>query len=396
LGCKIVKRYFLVMSPYNLLLSYSLAMRSHENVLILLPFFRDETLISAFMASNNEDEVFEDIIMLKSYKYKSIVAASLKAGKELGLSAFLKNLKCRTETYIRDRIYNKRIIDSIPLKNSEVFTFNDTLFESQLLMSKNRENNGKNYYVEDGLAVYLKHPSPSPRIPPLTHFISLNKFLGRSRYSDIKHHATHPLLDGCIVNYPEMVRDDIKVEVTPLPPYKEFLSKSAFVSNVVSHYNLSFVEDAGRELCMILPGNLFEISMFYGIPLQDLLDIYIEIIEVLKDEMDVIIKFHPREPLEVMDKLKAIDDSVLALNSSIPSELLFIYAKDNLRAVIGDISTNLVSATFLSNSSVISTARIASAHVKADAMKQLNDFIELFKKFKIEIPEDISEIIETI
>lgn len=74
-----MRKYFFAMTPYHLILSYSFAIGSKNNILILLPYFKGKGLISALEDSNTEERVFDDIILLKSYR-----------GKESGISGFLK------------------------------------------------------------------------------------------------------------------------------------------------------------------------------------------------------------------------------------------------------------------------------------------------------------------
>ncbi|MDI6701658.1 polysialyltransferase family glycosyltransferase [Methanothermobacter wolfeii] len=371
-------RYFLATTPYNVLISYSIAMKSEKNTLILLPYFRGDGFIDVLNDSNSEDGVFDDIIMLKPYK-------GIKSG-------FLEDIRHRIDIYL----HNRDVIESIPLKNSEVFIFNDTIFECQLLMSRNREHDGKNYYVEDGLAAYLKRPDP--RVPEFMHpsFI-LKKIIGRGRYFYIKHQATHPLLDGCLVNYPELLRDDIKLEVRRLPCYSEKLADSGFISRIASYYRFSSImDDSWMELCIIFPGSLREISVIYGVPLQTLIDLYLRIIKILRERMNVIIKFHPRESADVIERIMSTDESIISVDPAVPSEILVTYPGDCLKAIVGDISTTLVSSRTITGASVISTSGMLRDHIKKENLKEWNKFISLMKTFKIEIPKEISGLVKLI
>lgn len=368
-------RYFLAMTPYNVLISYSIAMESEKNTLILLPYFRGDGFIDVLKESNREEGFFDDIIQLKPYK---------------GKYGFLGDLKHRMDIYL----HNRDVIESIPLRNPELFIFNDTIFECQLLMSRNREHGGKNYYVEDGLAAYLKRPDP--RVPEFMHpsFI-LKKIIGRGRYSYIKHQATHPLLDGCLVNYPELIRDDIRLEVRRLPSYSEKLSESGLIKRVASYYRLSSImDDSGRDLCIVFPGSLREISIIYGVPLETLISLYLEIMKILRERMDVIIKFHPRESADVIERIMSSDESLISIDPAVPSEILVTYLGDALKVIVGDISTTLVSSRTITGASVISTSGILRDHIKKENLKEWNKFISLMKTFKIEIPEEISGLLK--
>lgn len=374
-----MRKYFFAMTPYHLILSYSFAIGSKNNILILLPYFKGKGLISALEDSNTEERVFDDIILLKSYR-----------GKESGISGFLKDLKHRTEIYL----HNKNVIDSIPFKNSELFIFNDIIFESQLLMHRNRENNGKNYYVEDGLAAYINRPDP--RVPEFLHYsFMLKKIIGRGRFSHIKHHATHPYLDGCFVNHPDIIREDIKLEVKRLPSYHEKLAESSFIERVASYYNLSSLKDRERDICMVFPGNLFEISIIYGIPLAKITDFYLKIIESLKDKVDVMIKFHPRESVDVINRM-SMDESIFPVNATVPSEILVTYMGNKVKAIIGDISTTLISSSNITRVPVISTAAILGEHVKKENLKEWDGFIRLMRMFKIKVPSEIPDLVKSI
>ena len=271
-----MRNLFIVNTPYHLLVS--VGMKVSKNLKHCDILFMYNTMEPDFNLNEILDRLFENTIF---YNIEECIKVS-----KIGV--------------VLNRFINiHKINKDVSLQNyyDEVFIFNDSIFETQYILSKIKYN--KLIYIEDGSVVYIEK---------FRYFSGIRVFIERKIYgfnyeAIANAYGIYSRINEKFVLWPNLVIEDFCKDNKII---KEL--KSDILLNGINTLYSNFIEElkvlitSKNNVLIILEHNYFFIRN------RDVnKDEYIKIIENLinsmSGEFNIYIKYHPREDTFYLDKV---------------------------------------------------------------------------------------------
>lgn len=354
--------FFVVHTPYHILLSCGIGSLEANEKKYLIIIAEDIDQISKYklIISSWDKELFSEIYILNSISNMHLVN-KLKINLLINLP--LNKLKMRF-------IFKKNAIS----KELKTYIFADTNVNAQYFAKICSENNGTVVYVEDGSAVYNTHRAKPIKL--------MCKIVYGFWYTPLEIHGTSKYVNMLMVAYPEFLRPELKRLNNIQIPDKVY----DFLNYSLSPYlNEIFEINTGNlDYIIILPHFLF----IKGKDEIGIINLYRIIIENLIVDHKVGLKYHPREKTNYLN-IKP-DLNLFLIPKSVPSEIIWMSSKKNqLKAVIGDISTALITSKKIMgcNTKVISIGKLMNLN---------KEYYIYLEKFGIFIPDSFEELMSYI
>jgi len=327
-----MRNIFVAFTPYHILLSCGIALdqgSSAENTLVAISEGADTELLVRVLREWSQ-QVFVNIHRLPGALHEP--------------SVFHRRAISRKNA----RAVLSLLHDFIP---DHAYVFNDGRAETQAILHHCKQYNTlmKAIYVEDGAAAYSSH-TRKPRSP-------LMQFLGKLYYGPWWERATYlggtHWIDEVCVAFPELVRPELRSKKVTRLSQKILLNEkiAGIAKDMCKAVSIQDIEFRDLDAILMIAHSEFAKQVDgYRAAIEDILA------SIDRQGLRVAAKYHPREPagdyLSLSDK-----GNVLILPQSIPAEVIYVLAPENLKLVIGDISTSLYTAKWLlKETAVISIA----------------------------------------
>jgi len=262
----------------------------------------------------------------------------------------------KSNMFIRGVIIKKNIIFIKHFvernKITHVYVFADSRGDSQaaLYYSKINNPNVKGIYVEDGAAAYSSRKIQRSKLKVL-----LAKLWYGYWWEDTRVYGESRWIDEVKVIFPQLIRPELRPKnITGLSRDTMLaLRKQDWFNKYLKKLGIRATELGDLDAILVVARSEFA----KGIPqYKRILGI---ILDFARDQrLRFAIKYHPRE-LE-NDYLSIADtERAIILPQSLPIEAVYILASRQIRLVVGDISTSLLTAKWLlDDAKVISIAPI--------------------------------------
>lgn len=326
-----MKNIFICFTPYHVLLSCGIALdcgNSAQNYLFVISDFRDATYWVHLLKDWNQSPFTQIECLPGIYDSASIFRRC---------STIRKNLTPITQ------FVSKHGADC-------VFVFNDGRPEAQgaLHFAKKSNKNATGVYVEDGLVAYSSYTSTKR---PL-HKLLLGKLFYGPWWKDVRVLGTSEWVDEVKAIFPQFVRPVLRLKhVTPIPKHILLeLRNQKWPYEYLKALGVEITELDNLDIILIVAHSEFAKRVpEYKQSIEKILSM------AKSQDLRLGVKYHPRELLD--DFLSLGANGVLVLPQSLPMELLYIIAAAQIKFIIGDISTSLLTAKWLlSNVTVVSIA----------------------------------------
>lgn len=227
------------------------------------------------------------------------------------------------------------------LHADEVCVFNDARPEAQAALHGVRARNpgARIVFGEDGLTAYGSHR----RAPAGMISKAACKALFGAFWKDVTVLGTSPWIEGVWALFPACVRAELRRHpVLPIPHQPEPLRSFA------EHVLRSFVgkgtplhDYSGLDVVVVITHSQVSSSLAdYRTTVRGW------ILDLADAGWRVAMKYHPREPLGDYLQL-AGDHRIVQLPRAIPIELVYAFAGEGLRVIVGDVSSALLSARWM-------------------------------------------------
>lgn len=353
-----MKQIFMAHTPYHLLLSCGLATLNNSSdgkYLIIIPSFSE---VDVFRRSLTEwdNNIFSKIVIINDI--------SDATGKAQPFRAFRDNIK-EVKAFFLSNVN----------ESSEVFIFNDTRPEAQLLARLNHDYGGSNIYVEDGSAAYGSFVVP--RMPirrKLIFKVAFGMWFENNRiFGAYKH------IDKIMVNRPDLIRSELSSKDPIKIPKKIFNNIRNFMHILLRNYSVNNADFAPKYILVISHSE--DVSSASS-------DIYKYLVKYLHScSSRVYVKYHPGEHNDDFLGLKVHFPRVKFIPKTLPLEAIFIalQGEDKPKLIIGDLSTSLLTANYLLDDTCVIS------------IMKLTDLIDpnienIFKNIGVLVPEDIEDL----
>ncbi len=312
---------FFAFTPYHSLLAYSAALseKRGDNVLFIVAEFPEAKAISKAF-KNSSLKAFSEVICLPGV-YNS--------------RNFIEKILIRK----RNAIFLNKFILGHNIEN--VFVGNVSRIEAQasLHYAKNKNPNCKGIYLEDGTEAYRSEFMPKSNF--LVR-IFCKAFFG-TWWNDKIVSGTSSVIDVCQVLFPELVVKELKTKKIIAVNKENLLqvkNDAAFGDYFIS---LGFNCQDMREIDVLLIGLYSEKKEDYP-KFKKITDKILSYVD--SKNLQLAVKYHPRElPSNFLNREQG--KKVLVLPKAIPMELIYIFAPQPPKIIIGGHSTALLTARWI-------------------------------------------------
>jgi len=204
-------------------------------------------------------------------------------------------------------------------------------------------------FVEDGLVTYNSYVENKD-----FHYILLGKIFYGFWWKNIEVMGRSACFNDIFIMFPQFVRPELdckKIKKIPIENLEK-IRKNRIAENILVEYDISVNELVSLHTIILLSHS----SVIERFPMYK--DVILGVIKKAQETgYKVAIKYHPRDNGATDFLGLRNEPNIIFLRSSAPLELIYLAAKDNIRLVIADLSTAILSASLiLDKASVISTS----------------------------------------
>jgi len=321
-----MKNLFLAHTPYHVLLSCGIAL--------------DETY-----------KAESQLVIVKDFFYADMIYYSLKSCSNSPFSQIflLPGIYDKNNSVLQHivKIVNAKKIYKIIANNcfDNAFVFNDRRPEGQSCLYAVKKNNklARGIYVEDGINVYASY------VLNKHSFISeiMAKVLLGSWWDNVTVLGSSKYVDEVRAVFPEFVRNELRSKHVIQISKKSFLSikEFDFFDIYLRSCNTCASDFKGIDAIFIVShSSNIKNKRFYFENLKKAIDV------VLSKRLRVAVKYHPRE---LVDDVLSLSKEVLILPKFIPIEMIFMIIPDEIKVVVGDLTTSVLTAKWLLNNAKV-------------------------------------------
>ncbi len=329
-----MKNIFIAHTPYHVLLSNALALGEGnlvDNHLFIISDFSDAELLAQSLKSWNRSPFTQITLLNGVYGEASMVHRILTVRKNITqISRFIS--KCKV-----DRVY----------------VFNDSRAEGQAALHFSTKNNNRTLgtYVEDGWAAYSSFTKKLSFLK-----VILGKLLYGSWWENVRVYGTSRSIKEVKVIYPQFVRPEIRSRKVSQIPKQDMLNLKNydFLHKYLESFGLNFRDLSQIEgILLVSHSEILRQYSTYMAVLQDL------VVLAENSGLRIAIKYHPRESEQMKEFPVTNGKKMVLLPQSLPIEVVYILTGANIKVVIGDVSSSLLTAKWLlQNATVISMASV--------------------------------------
>lgn len=350
------KNIYITFTPYHIFLASMIAMEKpqEKNILWAVADFNAEQMMEALKNS----QVFSECVTLpglykqSSHRNRLRKNNSKKIGQLLGTEAPVQALFLGTDTRIEAQTAAFKIKKMSPA--------------AQVIV------------MEDGGDFYNSEEPPLPK--SLWKQLHSKWIFGRE-YEDVTTAGLYSKTDALKMIFPELARPEIlhkertAISAAPCfsPRYHEF----------VGQYWSLFPEE--KKAVLQTDGILMVAYSGYGKKHAAYPRVIREIcLQAARENRKLIVKYHPREESFDYCALSSLPNVTLTAEQ-IPAELIYALKPDQLKCIIGDISSALMTAKWLLEEqiAVYSTAAILGVEDR---------LLDVFQQLGIRVIQDFSEV----
>ena len=354
--------FFLTYTPYHVIVVCGIASRidnSVEKKLIIIEDFQNAELFRQAIINWHKNP-FSEIILLKSTYY-----------------SFNKGDSVRTECIIKKINAIKKMLEKKGALTT--YIFNDWNPEAQILAKINKNNFGRNIYVEDGFAAYGNN------LMKKISFLNLLRYKWNfgSFFDSIQVLGSSGSIDGIMVFYPEFIRNELKnkkIIALPQSLLKDF--DSDLIDNILSTFKIPVSQfDA-----IILINNSETYSLNQKNEMQQF---YNKLICSLDSSNKILIKYHPREKNENFLEFSETE-KIKICPCAVPIELMLLKMKKNPPKYLfcEGFTTALLTANLIFSNEI----KKVCFHYLLNNDKHDPSIDNLAKQFEILLPRTISDM----
>ncbi|WP_297712214.1 glycosyltransferase [Clostridium sp.] len=261
-----------------------------------------------------------------------------------------------------------------------IFINNETEVEMQFIIEKNLHRMGKVIHIEDGTTDYSDYIRETFNDIEIEHY---NKLLN-IKIEKIKVLGAHSKIKKSYLTYPELVRGELKDKSENIE------IDSRLIKEAIEKLYDKFDQDTevlNNKINILIALEHSEFFYINNSSMDNYLTVINEIIYKAKEKnINIYLKYHPREKNKYLDKHIIQSDNVKFVKNSIAIEAF--YSFKNLY-LISRVSTSLM--TFCK---VLDSKRAICIEKIFD--EDSNRLIEVFEKLNIFLPNTIDEIIQKI
>ena len=355
-----MKNLFIAFTPYHVLLAYAIARdeeSSAENYLFVISDFRDVEPLIHF---------------LEGWSRCPFAQIERLPGMYSQASNFRRRFTIRRNL--------TTIIESVTRHKVErVYIFHDGRPEAQAALHfANKGNKGAvGIYVEDGAGAYSSYESTKR---PL-HKLLLAKLFYGPWWQDVRVLGTSRWIDEVKAIFPRLVRPELRLKhVSSIP-------RHALLELRDQEWLYEYLKTLGVKIAGLndLDAILIVAHSEFASQIPGYKQVTEDVLSMAKSQnLRLGIKYHPRES---QDDFLSVNDTegILVLPKSLPIELVYILTLEQIRFIIGDISTALLTAKWLlDNAMVVSIAPLLN---QTDSQ-----LFETFAELGIKIINNVREI----
>jgi hypothetical protein len=345
-----MKNIFIAFTPYHVLLSYAIALNE---------------------ANSGENHLF----LISDFSYVEPLIHSLKGWSRCPFA----QIECLPGVYSQESMSRRRFTvreNIAPIMQSvrengvrRVYVFHDGRAEAQtaLHFAKKGNKGTVGVYVEDGAGAYSSYGSTKRSL----HKLLLGKLFYGSWWEDVSVLGTSRWIDEVKAIFPQLVRPDLRMK------HVTSISRHALLELRNQDWPYEYLKTLGVRIAELndLDAILIVAHSEFASQIPGYKQVIKDVLTAAKDQgLRVAIKYHPREPLG--DFLSVGNaDGVVILPQSLSIELVYILTPKQVRFVVGDISTSLLTAKWLlDNATVISIAPLLG---QSDSQPLIKVFREL-------------------
>ena len=353
----IKENVFIAFTSYHVFLASMIALKREKqnNILIIINDFDSSRIVEAFKIS----DIFSEIAILPGMYKQEGSRNSLRKKNANILCAKIK--KCDVGT---------------------LFLGTDRRLESQAAAyyAKKSDTNTVVAVLDDGSDFYKSHLEGSDNKNFFKRMHS--KFVIGKWYEYIRIAGLYEKTDEIHVLLPEFVNEKIKIKNVIEIDCKFFLDLK-FKSFIDHYWNILSAE---REKIKNIECIIIIIHSEYASKYEGYKEVINSICNMFREKGKKIgVKYHPREENEDYCELKKLDN-IFLLDSEIPAEFIFSYSDNNLKFVIGDVSSALMSAKCMLQEKI-------KVYSNAPILKMGDEkLLQTFSIIGINLIENISEI----
>ena len=356
--------FFLVQSPFSLLVASGLAVERHLTEPNFLFFYvRSEDSVSLLETLQGADEFpFQHVVLLER--------------RLAGRSLFGKLMVMKRNIY---RVCSK-MRGTLP---GNIYAANDMFPSCQYALHRAARlaSDARRIYIDEGTMSYLatyQYRKPS----------KLNQYLRRltlgNWWEDLNRNGESRHIDLSLLMYPDLACDAIRRPISRLEPE---ICRSPTIRALIRDCldRLRIRLDETTQHVLVLPSH----SASIGHRVSDYAHFLQELCwTALKSGAGVTVKYHPAEPTTDYLNLGSTK-GVRIVPSEIAAEFLFAAFPKNIRAVIADASTAVLSARWLLEEVPVIAAR-QFASVLDDDFGKLAASLEVHL---IDSPKEVRELL---
>lgn len=348
-----MEQLFVAQTPYHLLLSVSLV-KDYGNKMNPVLLIHGNVLIKPKMLQDLS-RVFKEVIIIKSVNSGHVKNVFKKYR---GIFKGIKKIK---------RKINFSLIN-------ELFIFNNkNLITRKIIQLADSGGTCFINYVEDGSAAYSSSRWEKNYKNLLKSYI-FRIMYGLKEYGEIVEVIGEAnYIDKNIVMFPKLIRDELLGTPT------EAIKKARFISAIDLLYKDDFgkynIKNNSVILFLDLSAFIDRLSYNYKSQVTQIINFYNDM------GKNIYVKYHPRETDYYINKDL---QNVQIIDQHIPSEVIMRSSSKDT-TIISSVSTTLITARlFQENIKPISFIKVLKYEDK--------NLINLFKKFNILLPTDITEL----
>lgn len=355
-----MKEVFIAFSPYHVLLALAIASTQTKQA---------ERHVFVFMSFEYVDSIVHLLESLCSPYFHKIYWIPGIYQKTSRLS---KAIVFRKNTKAISKFFRNHKVNCIYVSNDE-----GPEAQAALYLGKSANRDAVGIYFEDGSGAY--NSKENKKRSRLQMFIG--HFFFGIPWKRISVLGTSPWIDEIHVSFPHLVRAELRTKRLVPISNQSLLSIAGQIPSVECErlFGMAIDELHGVDAILSLANSAYaKDNPEYKKAIRDIVS--------FAEEYGVRIaaKYHPRELLDDYLSIEHLS-GISVLPKALPLEMIYIFSPGNVRLVIGDVSTSLMTAKWLlSDATTVSIAPFLNL-----IDKQL---FEVFKRLDIRIITDISEL----
>ena len=327
-----MKNVFISFTPYHILLSYAIALdeeKSAKNCLFVISDFGDVDPL---------------VYSLEGWSRCPFAQIERLPGVYGQVSRFRRHFIIKRALIPITEFITRHKIEC-------VYVFNDGRPEAQaaLHFAKKANKSTVGIYVEDGAGVYSAYKSTKR---PLYKILLAKLFYG-PWWQDVKVLGTSRWIDEVKAIFPQLVRPELRSK--PITS----ISRYALLELQNQEWPYEYLENLGVKIGELndLDAVLIVAHSEFARRIPRYKRVIENVLAIARSQgLRLAIKYHPRETLGDF-LLVGNTEGIIVLPQSLPIELVYIFTSKQIRFIVGDISTSLLTAKWLlDNAMVVSIA----------------------------------------